>query len=181
MDLPRFISGIGTCRRCAFWLLALSAAAAFVLTGGCRRNTAASLVWQAEPADLAPNSDADGDALDDTLEDRLAERFAPVVFHGDRETAFPVSVETWLRHSSLGLVVNGRWVRRVVGGPLTQPQLVNQRTSVGEVTLASSGARSRGKRESFVLEPTEAVNRPGPSIPPIGSPTFTAIEMVTTV
>ena len=83
---------------------------------GCRRNTAASLVWQAEPADLAPNSDADGDALDDTLEDRLAERFAPVVFHGDRETAFPVSVETWLRHSSLGLVVNGRWVRRVVGG-----------------------------------------------------------------
>ena len=58
---------------------------------------------------------------------------------------------------------------------------MNQRTSVGEVTLASSGARSRGKRESFVLEPTEAATGQDPSIPPIGSPTFTAIEMVTTV
>ena len=165
MDLPRFISGIGSRRRCTFWLLALSAATASALTGGCQRNAGpavAGAVWQTEPADLDPNGDADGDALDDTLEDRLAERFAPIVFHGDRETAFPVSVETWLRHSSLGLAVNGRWVRRVVGGPLTQPQLVNQRTSVGEVALASTGARSRGKRESFVLEPIEAVNRPGP-------------------
>ena len=163
MDLPRFNPSIASRRRCACWLLALNAALASGLAVGCERNSGqavANPASQAGPADLAASGDSDGDGLDDAIEDRMAERFAPVVFHGERETAFPVSVETWLRRSSLGLVVNGRRVRRLVEGPLTQAQLVNQRASVGHVALSSSGARSRGKRESFVLEPTESATGP---------------------
>jgi hypothetical protein len=44
--------------------------------------------------------DADLDGLDDGVEDRLAERFAPIVMHGESETAYPVSVEWFLAHTS---------------------------------------------------------------------------------
>src|SRR3954469_12174950 len=40
--------------------------------------------------------DLDGDDLEDALEDDLAERFAPIVFHGERESTFPTNVDRWL-------------------------------------------------------------------------------------
>jgi hypothetical protein len=108
--------------------------------------------------------DNDSDGLDDRVEDRLAERFAPVVHHGERETSFPVSVEWWLERTHLSTIDTTRWrsrTRRIVTGPLRQEQLLNQVARFNEVTVSSSGSRSRDKRVSFYLEDVSDAARPG--------------------
>jgi hypothetical protein len=99
--------------------------------------------------------DDDADGLDDALEDKLAEQFAPVVFHGEHETNFPVRVDWWLERTQLRTVQNG-WgktrTRLALGGPLRQGELVGKVAQVAGISISSSGARSRGKRVSFFLE-----------------------------
>jgi hypothetical protein len=95
----------------------------------------------------------DGDRLDDALEDGLAERFAPIVFHGERETTFPISVDSWLARTHLGVVGDSSGpAHRVQSGPLHQSDLIGHVASVAGIALSSSGTRSRGKRVSFALE-----------------------------
>src|ERR1700741_4946878 len=61
--------------------------------------------------------DADGDGLDDAREDALAAQFAPVIFHGERETTFPTSVDSWLALTHLALSDRSGAARRVIVGP----------------------------------------------------------------
>lgn len=116
-----------------------------------------------EPAFLKAaeeSEDLDRDHLDDALEDRLAERFAPIVFHGERETTFPTSVDSWLERTHLGVVGDPSGVtRQVRPGPLRQSQLIGLTASISGTTMSSTGTRSRGKNVSFVLE---NVPRDGP-------------------
>jgi hypothetical protein len=107
-------------------------------------------------------ADADGDGLDDALEDALAERFAPIVFHGEGETSFPVDVDWWLQHTHLSVVdrSGGAGSRRVLTGPLGQRQLLDHGLRRGEAAMSSSGTRSRGKRVSFYLETVRDSVRP---------------------
>jgi hypothetical protein len=108
--------------------------------------------------------DVDGDYLDDTLEDELAERFAPIVFHGERETAFPTSVDAWLRRTHLSVIgEESAGMRRVQAGPLDQSKLLDRSMTILGSTVSSTGSRSRGKRLSFVLETVE--RRPDDAAP----------------
>jgi hypothetical protein len=140
---------------------------ALVLSLFPRAPHAGTVAWPATHADTTVGrqqptaepgrtiEDADADGLPDAIEDSLAERFAPIVYHGERETSFPVSVEWWLERTHLGTTESTSWPnrgRRVVTGPLRQTQLLNQTAVIGEVAVSSSGTRSRGKRLSFFLE-----------------------------
>ena len=98
------------------------------------------------------SADEDADTLDDGFEDALAERFAPVVFHGERESSFPTTVDAWLARTHLNVIDGSTETRRVQSGPLRQAQLIGHRMVIGAVILSSSGVRSRGKRLSFALE-----------------------------
>jgi hypothetical protein len=116
-----------------------------------------------------PSRDADLDGLDDELEDQLAERFAPIVYHGARESSFPVSVDWWLAHTHLAIVDGSSWsteTRRIVTGPLAQAQLLGRVAVLGDTAVSSSGSRSRGKQKSFFLE-----NVPRSSLPSAIQPT----------
>jgi hypothetical protein len=95
--------------------------------------------------------DVDRDGLDDRREDALAEQFAPIVFRGDRETSFPLSVESWLEATHL-LLVGPASRQRVAAGPLTQAQLLGHQVHAGATVVSSSGTRSRSKGISFALE-----------------------------
>src|SRR5262245_40754093 len=65
-------------------------------------------------------TDQDRDGIDDVCEDWLAERFAPILYHGDRETNYPVSVDWWLTRTDLS-VINSKGNRtRKVSAPITQ-------------------------------------------------------------
>jgi len=99
----------------------------------------------------SPPGDADGDGLEDAIEDALAERFAPIVFHGDRETTFPTNVDRWLTLTDLYFVDEGRPPQLVAVRPLNQAQLLGHTATVRGMTVSSDGSRSRGKRISFVL------------------------------
>jgi hypothetical protein len=98
------------------------------------------------------SNDADADGLDDALEDRLAERFAPIVFHGERETTFPTNVDAWLARTELSVVNGSGSTTPVQSRPLRQTQLLGRVASLSGVRVSSSGTRSRGKWFSFVLD-----------------------------
>jgi hypothetical protein len=112
-------------------------------------------------AGKAPDVDRDG--LGDALEDVLAERFAPIIFHGERETSFPVDVDWWLQHTHLSVLdttSGGERTRRVMTGPLHQHQLLDHVVRVGQIEVSSGGTRSRGKRVSFYLDTVPESARP---------------------
>src|SRR6185295_4961928 len=93
----------------------------------------------------------------------LAEQFAPIVYHGERETSFPVNVDLWLERTHLATVDATSWTsrtQRIVSGPLRQSQLLEHVARLNGVTLSSSGSRSRGKRVSFFLEDVPKPARP---------------------
>jgi len=98
--------------------------------------------------------DEDGDGVDDLVEDWLAEHFAPVVYHGEKETNFPVTVDFWLARTNLSASGTDAGTRRIVAGPLEQRQLIGQVVPAkgGRQQIESSGTRSRGKATSFFLE-----------------------------
>src|SRR6185503_17891833 len=70
--------------------------------------TASNGQHQSDPRRAVPVSldttDEDGDGLGDATEDALAEKFAPIIYHGENETAFPVSVDWWLARTHLSLI-----------------------------------------------------------------------------
>ena len=111
-------------------------------------------------------ADLDADGVTDALEDRLAERFAPIVFHGERETTFPTSVDVWLERARLLVAGDPSGIPRLVQvGPLRQSHLLGHEVALSGITLSSSGSRSRGKQISFVLDnvaPSEDAARPHP-------------------
>lgn len=111
-------------------------------------------------------SDADADGLEDAREDQLAELLAPIVFHGENETAFPTTVEAWLARTHLSTVDTSGSTVRVESGPLHQAVLLGQIASTSGMPVSSSGTRSRGKHLSFFLENVPAEDRsrsPDPS------------------
>ena len=95
--------------------------------------------------------DADGDGVEDALEDALAERFAPIVFHGDRETTFPTNVDHWLALTDLLFASGDEAPQLVAAGPLVQAQLLGHSAMVQGMTVVADGSRSLGKRVSFFL------------------------------
>jgi hypothetical protein len=105
---------------------------------------------EAVDAPHAPG-DSDGDGLDDALEDALAERFAPIVFHGERETTFPTTVDRWLTLTDLYFEDETGTARLVAAHPLQQAQLLGHTATVHGMTVSSDGSRSLGKRISFAL------------------------------
>jgi hypothetical protein len=143
---------------CALLFLALLRAEKVARTEGA----AATLVGviATAPKSIAGKSqtvsaDNDSDGLDDVMEDRLAEQFAPIVYHGEDESSYPVSVDWWLERTSLGtmdLTLRRNRTRRHVAGPLRQPQLLGHVALLDGMWVSSSGTRSRGKRVSFFLE-----------------------------
>jgi hypothetical protein len=139
---------------CALLLPSLTPLAGQPNRAGVGDRAAATDEPPAAAAGQAPE-DADSDGLDDRVEDSLAERFAPIVYHGERETSFPVSVDWWLARTHLGTFDTTSWrsqTRRVVSGPLRQEQLLDRVAVSDGATVSSSGTRSRGKRASFFLE-----------------------------
>jgi hypothetical protein len=141
-------------RHCRGWLASLSAVlCGFSVSTSCQRPAPRLGDQRVEiqgSTDVAP--DEDGDRVDDRLEDLLAERFAPVVFHGERETVFPTTVDSWLRRANLAVMDQPRHVRIVVAGPLRQTQLIDVRAMAGELAITSSGTRTRGKKGGFFVE-----------------------------
>jgi hypothetical protein len=120
--------------------------------------------------------DADGDAVDDYIEDWLSERFAPVVYHGEQETNFPVNVDWWLERTNLSIVdalSEPPRIQRVVTGPLAQNQLLNHiwPASNGQ-EISSDGTRSRGKSLSFFLENVDPQHRSGEMMNPAAWVTY---------
>jgi hypothetical protein len=104
---------------------------------------------------LGTITDADHDGLDDKLEDELAARFAPVVFHGEEETNFPVSVDWWLARTHLSVLdatTPPRQPQRVIAGPLTQAQLPGHVFPRTGGDISSVATRSREKQATFYLE-----------------------------
>lgn len=59
-----------------------------------------ALINEASPSDSFIDEDCDG--LNDFEEDRLANRFAPIIYHGQYEPNYPVSVDWLLARVSLG-------------------------------------------------------------------------------
>src|SRR5262245_18609056 len=91
------------------WLLfgALAALVSYSALG-CTAKEAAQLGNRSESAEIIESArtptDLDADGVDDAVEDALAERFAPIVFHGERETTFPTNVDKWLTLTDLYFV-----------------------------------------------------------------------------
>lgn len=132
------------------------AASAWLSALGCTRTEEVRRWTDIKPGTNAVGAapapgDADGDGLEDAREDALAERFAPIVFHGERETIFPTNVDRWLALADLYFVDEGATPQRVAARPLTQAQLLGHTATVRGMTVSSDGSRSRGKRSSFVL------------------------------
>jgi hypothetical protein len=122
----------------------------------------------ASPAGAAPTQtrvDVDGDGLDDLLEDTLAERFAPVVYHGEKEVNFPVSVDWWLARTQLSMFDSSASPRAqlIASGPLDQKLLldVHLRGAPARTPIALSSARSRMKQLSFFLHDVAVEFRAG--------------------
>jgi hypothetical protein len=126
-------------------------------TSGCTKKETALQIDGSTGADQATPApgDLDGDGLDDALEDALAERFAPIVFHGERETTFPTNVDRWLALTDLYFVHDDGTPQLVAARPLTQAQLLGHTATVRGMTASSDGSRSLGKRTSFILGSVE--------------------------
>jgi len=107
--------------------------------------------------------DEDQDGLDDRVEDGVAERFAPIVFHGDQESSFPTSVESWLALTHLSTLDNiaaPRRTERIVTGPLRPWQLLNRTATIDGIDVSSSSSRTRTKQLTFFLEDVPSAQRP---------------------
>jgi hypothetical protein len=146
--------------RCRTLTLTLLAATCSLAGGlGCQEATGGAPARPPQPA-RAPDpgrfDDVDRDGLDDAFEDALAERFAPIVFHGDQETTYPINVEKWLKLTALSLAGPTGPSRRVREGPLHASELLDHTASAGEASVTSNGTRSRAKRITFVLEDVRA-------------------------
>jgi hypothetical protein len=117
----------------------------------------ASIQAPATTAGLALSlaQDEDRDGIVDALEDELAQTFAPVVYHGTDEVAFPVRVDSWLLRTRLSAYddTDADRTRVIAEGPLDQKALL----AAGEGTRA----RSRMKRRSYFLEDVASESRAG--------------------
>jgi hypothetical protein len=98
--------------------------------------------------------DDDADGIDDAIEDALAEKFAPVVYHGEKEVAFPVTVDWWLARTRLSFYddAGSPRARRVRDGPLRQDMLLDGAGGQPTSGTRSPVARSRLKNVTFFLD-----------------------------
>jgi hypothetical protein len=112
---------------------------------------------------FSANGDEDGDGLPDVMEDALAEKFAPVVYHGEKEDAFPVNVDWWLSRTRLLFYDRSRspHVTVVDTGPLQQDTLAAAADSAQGRYSSSPFARSRMKTRSFFLDDVARAFRRG--------------------
>src|SRR4051794_25746050 len=81
------------------WAWGLLLIAGWCGTSGCRAEHTVPIVQTTtggRSETTESPGDADEDGLNDAQEDFLAERFAPIVFHGERETTYPTNVDVWL-------------------------------------------------------------------------------------
>lgn len=95
--------------------------------------------------------DADQDGILDQVEDQLAQRFAPIVFHGQCESNYPVSVDWLLARNSLYVTDGNKSDREIIKNPVSQLALLNQAFDSGEKALSSTDTRSQCKQSSFYL------------------------------
>ncbi|HMX25085.1 MAG TPA: hypothetical protein PKC13_05605, partial [Blastocatellia bacterium] len=97
----------------------------------------------------------DGDGLNDFEEDRLANRFAPVIYHGQCEPNYPVSVDWLLARVSLSEYDNqAAPAKRLLAAKLNaQAELLNHEFAAGNVEqkIASSKSYSVCKRTTYFL------------------------------
>lgn len=108
--------------------------------------------------------DEDHDGLDDFVEDSLAERFAPIVYHGQCEPNYPVTVDWLLARSSLHEYDNAvKPARREAVKTLKQQSdLLNHSFATKqEQAIASDSARSVCKQASYFLANVSAADQAG--------------------
>ncbi|HKV37629.1 MAG TPA: hypothetical protein VJX67_00340 [Blastocatellia bacterium] len=97
--------------------------------------------------------DQDQDGIDDVCEDWLAERFAPIVYHGQYETNYPVTVDWWIARTNLSVIDRDGNRHQIVPAPVSQSLLLGQTlVQSRDVSLSSELTRSRGKKMTFYLE-----------------------------
>ena len=118
----------------------------------CKQNVCNDAVDAADStAGLVIDEDQDG--IDDVCEDWLAERFAPIVYHGEDETCYPVNVDWWLARTNLSVIDQRGKRKRIVPVPVTQSHLTGQLLlASGQEGLSSEFTRSRVKETTFYLE-----------------------------
>jgi hypothetical protein len=99
--------------------------------------------------------DEDLDGLKDSEEDLLANRFAPVVYHGQCERNYPVSVDWLLSRASLCEYSDEAKIKRVVASKLSsQAELLNRVFAAdqsGQQKIESDSTYSLCKRSSYFL------------------------------
>lgn len=107
--------------------------------------------------------DEDGDGIDDVVEDWMAWRFAPIVFHGQNETNYPVTVDWLLQRTSLhefDADARPRINREVLRRP-RQADLLGRRFSDTRGAVSSSGTHSVCKNRTFFLADADPSERAG--------------------
>jgi hypothetical protein len=108
--------------------------------------------------------DEDHDGLDDLEEDLLAERFAPIVYHGQCEPNYPVSVDWLLARTGLYEHDEGaRPPNRTAVKTLKEQSdlLKHSFLTKQQQMLTSESVRSDCKRASYFLANVNAANQSG--------------------
>ena len=127
----------------------------------------------AADASAGPIVDLDRDGVDDLVEDWLAERFAPIVYHGESESTYPVNVEWLLQRTALFSDASDATVRRsdarTVGD---QAALIARTRSSAAGGASGEEARSVCKRSGFFLADVEERDRAGERGDPRGWKTY---------
>jgi hypothetical protein len=114
------------------------------------------------PSELIVDEDRDG--LDDFEEDRLAERFAPIVYHGQCEPNYPISVDWLLARTGLYEYDNdAKLAKRETVKTLTEQSdlLKHSFATKPEQMITSDSARSECKRASYFLATVNAADQAG--------------------
>jgi hypothetical protein len=112
--------------------------------------------------------DRDSDGISDSQEASLAERYAPIIYHAYEEKFFPMSVESFLQHTTLMFYDDACTPdeNRVVDMSPTSAELpqVTAGSSCGSTDVIYSGAtRSRRKQRTFYLADVSPQFRTGGS------------------
>jgi hypothetical protein len=159
------------------WRAAVLIALAALAIGSCDHPSPAAPRSAHRPADTASATfpgDDDADGVLDVREDQTALRFAPLVIHDPAETVFPMSVDEFLRRTSLWLYDDACTPDLVVPfGLVSQPALFRTAGPTCDAAdpIDSYGVRSRRKQRTFFLADVAPEHRGG-STAPRGWPTY---------
>jgi hypothetical protein len=128
---------------------------------GCAR-TGSSNAIDAVDESAGAVIDLDHDGIDDGVEDWLGERFAPIIYHAESETNYPVSVDWLLKRTSLQT-----YDRQPSDGhaapPVGNQTALLKRSVVGADgrRCDSDGTRSVCKRSGYYLADVQEPDRAG--------------------